>query len=107
MTGRLGAVRHTLEVVRAARFLVEGDAGLMRGFELYLVTHHRGDGDAHRAEQAHETQEQNDERWAADGTIGSPGQSWDVLPPGRGTVVMRRVTNAGGPGARSRLRSPV
>jgi hypothetical protein len=36
-------VRHTLEVVCGARFLVEGDAGLMRGFEIYLVTDHGGE----------------------------------------------------------------
>jgi hypothetical protein len=46
---RLCAVRYPLEVIRAARFLVEGHAGLMRGFELDLVAHHGGDGDPRHA----------------------------------------------------------
>jgi hypothetical protein len=35
-----------LEGVRRLGFLVEGDAGLVRGFEFYLVTDGGGEGNA-------------------------------------------------------------
>jgi len=50
------AVWDALEVICAVEFLVERDAGLMRGFELDLVAHHHGgDGDPRCAAQDHET----------------------------------------------------
>jgi hypothetical protein len=52
----------------AARFLVEGNASLMRRVELNMVAHHGGEGDPNRAEQDRETQQGRDTRWAADGT---------------------------------------
>ena len=69
---RLGAVRDPLVIVRAARLFVQGDAGLVRALERDLVTHHGGEDEGSCAEQAHETQEQNGEQWATDGTTDRP-----------------------------------
>jgi hypothetical protein len=53
---RSRAIRDALEVIRAARFLVERDAGLMRGLELDLVADGSGEGDACGEEQAEDHQ---------------------------------------------------
>jgi hypothetical protein len=46
---RSRAIRDALEVIRAAGFMVQGDAGLLRGFEFDLVADGGGEGDAHHA----------------------------------------------------------
>jgi len=47
---RSRAIRDALKVIRAAGFLVQRDAGLVRGFVFYLVTDCGGNGDANGQE---------------------------------------------------------
>jgi hypothetical protein len=57
-----GSRGHPLKLRGAARSVVEGDAGLMCGFELDLVASHGGEGDAGGQQQAQGHQEWSKER---------------------------------------------
>jgi hypothetical protein len=59
---RSRAIRDALEVIRATGFLVQRDAGLVRGFEFDLVADGGGEGLAGRGEQDKGQEERSDER---------------------------------------------
>ena len=58
---RSGTVRDALEVIRATGFLVERNAGLMRGLEFHLVADRGGEGDADREEKGEGQKERSDD----------------------------------------------
>jgi hypothetical protein len=64
---RSRAIRDALEVICTPRFLVEGDAGLMRGFELDLVADGGSEGIVGSESQTEGQEEGGEERCAADG----------------------------------------
>jgi hypothetical protein len=48
---RSRAIRDALEVMRSAGFLVQGNTGLMRGVEFYLVANGSSEGDTNGEEK--------------------------------------------------------
>jgi hypothetical protein len=64
---RSRAMRDALELFRAARGIVEGDTGLMRGFEFDLVADGGSEGIVGSESQTEGQEEGGEERCAADG----------------------------------------
>jgi hypothetical protein len=63
----LGPVRDALEVFRAARGLMEGNAGRVGGLQFHLVADGHGAGDAQRPEQTYGPEQQRHEYWVVQG----------------------------------------